>query len=260
MKTEFTKAEISALKYYVYCLVDPRSGNIFYVGKGGYNNRVFEHARGAMNSNDSNLKLDTIREIINEGYNVQYYIVRHGIETEEIAYTVESTIIDLLTYPAFNKKYFLTNLIAGHHQWDEGIKTIEEIAQIYDCEKLYRVPNHKLLLVSLNRTYIQKNTKGIYVRKNLYECTRKYWTVSPNRANNIDYILGVYHGIVRSVIKPTSKWQYASTDDNGNSFGSKKARYQIEGIIDDEEGNRLYLNKDVTDYTFGAGASIRYID
>ncbi len=260
MKTEFSQIEIEALKYYVYCLVDPRNGNIFYIGKGGYNNRVFEHARGAINSDDTNLKLNTIREIIAQGYEVQHYILRHGIEIEEVAYMLESTIIDLLTYPAFNKKFLLTNLVTGYHQWDEGIKTVDEIAQIYDCAKLNPAPNHKLLLVSLNKTYIQKNAQGVYVRKNLYECTRKYWTVAPNRANNVDYVLGVYRGIIRSVIKPTSKWQYVSTDDNGNSFKSKKARYQIEGRMDDEEGNRLYLNKDATDYPFGSGSSLRYID
>ena len=97
MKTEFSQIEIEALKYYVYCLVDPRNGNIFYIGKGGYNNRVFEHARGAINSDDTNLKLNTIREIIAQGYEVQHYILRHGIEIEEVAYMLESTIIDLLT-------------------------------------------------------------------------------------------------------------------------------------------------------------------
>lgn len=35
--------------------------------------------------------------------------------------------------------------------------------------------------------------------------------------------------------------------------------YQIEGIMDDEVGNNLYLNKDVSEYPFGSGGSIRYI-
>ena len=252
---EFSQAELEALKYYVYCLVDPRDDTIFYVGKGGYNNRVFDHARGAIYSDENNLKLDTIREINDLGLEVKYYILRHGIESEELAYTVESVIIDLLTYPVFNKKFLLTNLVSGHHQWDEGIKTREEIAPLYNCAKL--VPMHKLLLVSLNKTYIQKNAQGVYVRVNLYECTRKYWKLNPDRANQVEYVLGVYRGIVRAVIKPTSKWELTSYDDNGMPFTSK--RYQIEGIMDDEVGNNLYLNKDVTDYPFGSGGSIRYI-
>lgn len=253
---EFSQAELEALKYYVYCLVDPRNDTIFYVGKGGYNNRVFDHVKCAINSEDKNCKLDTIREIKEAGLEVKHYILRYGIENEDVALTIESAIIDLLTYPDFNKKFLLTNLVSGHHQWDEGIKTREEISQLYNCAKL--VPMHKLLLVSLNKTYIQKNAQGVYVRANLYECTRKYWKLNTNRANQVEYVLGVYRGIVRAVIKPTSQWKLASYDDNGNPFTSK--RYQIEGNMDDEYGNNLYLNKDVTDYPFGSGGSIRYLD
>lgn len=127
----FGIAEIEKLRYYVYCLVDPRDSTIFYVGK-GRGNRVFEHARNAVEQDDSTLKLDTIREIINQGYNVKYFILRHDLD-EEIAYKIESTIIDLLTYPAFNTKTLLTNIVAGHHQWNEGIKTTDEITQLYRC-------------------------------------------------------------------------------------------------------------------------------
>ena len=33
-KNEFSKEVIEELKYYVYKLIDPRNGNVFYVGKG----------------------------------------------------------------------------------------------------------------------------------------------------------------------------------------------------------------------------------
>lgn len=41
----FSTSIIEKLAYYVYCLIDPRDGNIFYVGK-GVGNRVFHHALG----------------------------------------------------------------------------------------------------------------------------------------------------------------------------------------------------------------------
>ena len=31
--------------------------------------------------------------------------------------------------------------------------------------------------------------------------TRKYWAIAKSRASQIDYVLGVYHGIVRTVLK-----------------------------------------------------------
>lgn len=130
---EFRQKVKEVLRYYVYALVDPRNNKIFYIGK-GKENRVFQHAKGALkdalSENAPNLKLDTIRSIISEGKKVAYYIIRHNLEEKE-AYLVESTLIDMLTYSSFNHDNQLTNLVASHHQWDEGIKTIEEINVLY---------------------------------------------------------------------------------------------------------------------------------
>lgn len=74
-----------------------------------------------LTKNDKSLKLDVIRCILNEGKQVELYILRHNL-TEDSAFIVESTLIDLLTYSKFNRTNQLTNIVAGHHQWDEGIK------------------------------------------------------------------------------------------------------------------------------------------
>ena len=258
MKTHFTQPEIEALKHYVYCLVDPRDKYIFYIGK-GEGNRVFNHANDALISEDSTLKLDKIREIIFSGLSVEYYIIRHGLNTADEAFLIESTLIDLLTYPAFNTKSLLTNIAAGHHQWNEGIKTINEIKQLYMCEKLILNPGHKLLLVCINKSYDQQKADGEYIRPNIYEATRKHWTVSKKRADEVDYVLGVYKGVVRIVIKPTTEWQLSTPGEEGCPQFSKRKRYKIEGITDDVEGNRLYLNKDVRDFPFPSGGSFTYI-
>ena len=42
MVKEFSKEAIDNLKYYVYKLIDPRDGKVFYIGK-GKGNRVFSH-------------------------------------------------------------------------------------------------------------------------------------------------------------------------------------------------------------------------
>lgn len=130
----FNQRTIEALAYYVYALVDPRDNKIFYIGK-GKGNRVFQHAKDALKENDVSLKLDYIRAILKEGKRVKLYILRHNL-TEDIAYVLESTLIDMLTYNKFNRINQLTNLVAGHHQWDEGIRNIDEINEIYNCPKL----------------------------------------------------------------------------------------------------------------------------
>jgi len=47
------------MKFYVYRLIDPRSGVTFYVGK-GQGNRVFTHIHEQLGENDPNLKLTSI--------------------------------------------------------------------------------------------------------------------------------------------------------------------------------------------------------
>ena len=251
MIQEFTPPVIDALKYYVYCLVDPRDNRIFYIGK-GKGNRVFQHAKDSLNENDQSLKLDIIRSILNEGKQVGLYILRHNM-TEETAFTVESVLIDLLTYTKFNKTNQLVNIVAGHHQWDEGIKSIDEINAIYNCDAIDVISGDTLLLVSLNRSFDQAKAEGVYRRVDIYEATRKYWSISRKSASGVKYVLGVYRGVARSVVEVKSmKW--TSVAEDGTIF--KRERCIFEGkLIEDSP----YLNKDVSGYPFGNGGAIRYI-
>ena len=251
----FSQKVQEELGYYVYCLVDPRDKKIFYIGK-GVGNRVFAHACDALEYEDvSTEKLEKIREIIKSGHEVEHYILRHKL-TEEDALTVESVLIDFLTYQEFNTESLLTNIVAGHHQWNEGIKTVDQIMQIYDCKPLLLKPGHKLLMVNLNRTYMKKSKDGMRVNSDLYEITRKYWKVSKYNADQTDYLLGVYKGVVRCVLKPTTKWlPFKHREKDGRIT----IRYYVKCVIDDKEGYDLYLNKDVTAYPFPSGGAIRYI-
>lgn len=264
---KFSHKVKEALGYYVYALVDPRNSKIFYIGK-GRENRVFQHAKGvlediledALSENAPNLKLDTIRSIMSEGKKVAYYIIRHNLEEKE-AYLVESTLIDMLTYSPFNHNNQLTNLIAGHHQWDEGIKTIEEINVLYDCEKIEVKKGDNIevkkgdniLLVNLNQSYNQTKAKGVYKRNDIYESTRKYWKISREKAKQIDYVLGVYKGVVRCVIK-VDNHSFVTQADDGTLFSKPRCCFEGENCLDSP-----YMNKDVSDYPFGSGGAIRYI-
>lgn len=251
MVKEFKPSVIEALQYYVYCLVDPRDNRIFYVGK-GKGNRVFQHAKDSLNENDNTLKLDIIRSILREGKQVNLYILRHNL-TEETALILESTLIDLLTYEKFNKTNILANIVAGHHQWDEGIKDVDEINTIYNCSKININHGESLLLVSLNKSFNQAKANGVYRRINIYEATRKYWPIRKSAPHEIKFVLGVYKGVVRSVIEVKS-WQWTIVAEDGTRFN--KDRCIFEGKLIE---NSAYLNKEVSDYPFGSGQSVRYI-
>lgn len=251
MISAFSQRTIEALAYYVYALVDPRDNRIFYIGK-GCGNRVFQHAKDSLNENDQSLKLDIIRDILREGKQVCLYILRHNL-TEETAYVVESVLIDLLTYSKFNTTNLLANVVAGHHQWDEGIKNIDEINSLYNCMKIEVNPGDTLLLVSLNKSFDQSKANGVYRRPDIYEATRKYWKISKNAPEEIKYVLGVYKGVVRCVIE-VKTWKWTTVSEDGKTFMSERCIFEGD-VLDDSP----YMNKDVSDYPFGSGGAIRYI-
>ena len=122
----FSKAVCEKIGYYVYILKDPRTSTIFYVGK-GTGSRVFQHVEGALVSPLMSDKLNLIREIHNEGFSVEHYILRHGL-TQEQSFEIESACIDLLGLD------YLTNAVKGHNSWERGLKTVNEINQHYDAK------------------------------------------------------------------------------------------------------------------------------
>lgn len=248
---EFKQSVKESLGYYVYALVDPRDHRIFYIGK-GKGNRIFQHAEAAIIDKTHDLKLDTIRSIKSEGKEVIHYIIRHNLEERE-AFLVESTLIDMLTYSKFNHNNQLTNLIAGHHQWDEGIKSIDEINAIYDCSNIEVKDRDNILLVNLNQSYNQSKAKGVYKRYDIYESTRKYWLISKDKSEHIDYVLGVYKSIVRCVIRVKSH-KFVPQAEDGTLFS--KPRCCFEGEICPDSP---YMNTNVSNYPFGSGGAIRYI-
>lgn len=237
---QFSNIVTEKLRYYVYLLIDPRSDKIFYVGKGS-GNRIFDHVNMALETERESDKFTTIRDIQQLGLEVKYYIVRHGLD-EEDAYTVESVLIDILTFSDFSSIAQISNIVAGHHQWDKGIKTVDEIEILYACKKLQTEHiAHNLMTININKTY--GNTKG---EISLYEATRKYWVASIQTAVKVDYVLSEYHGIVRGIFKP-EKWK------------KEGKRIWFEGNeVTDPEITSLYLNKSFPAKAQGMANPIRY--
>ena len=99
---KFSKAALAKLNvccncYYVYRLIDPRTFETFYVGKGS-GNRVFQHSKDAEKliskklgdkDDEISLKIKQIKDIKATGKEVICLIHRWGL-TEDEAYEVES--------------------------------------------------------------------------------------------------------------------------------------------------------------------------
>jgi hypothetical protein len=238
----FSPETKNALGHYVYVLIDPRDSKIFYVGK-GEGNRVFAHLNCALDSDYKNAKYETIREIVKAGMQIRHYIIRHNLKDDKQALLVESVLIDLFTYKDFNLITNITNIVAGHDQRELGIKTVEELEAQYAAKPL-DIENikHKLLSININRKYKE--------RISIYDVTRASWKLSPEKANQCDFVVSEYQGVIRAIYKVNERgWQF---DVNTN-------RYFFEGEeVMNEKILNLYLNKRI-EKARGAQYPIRYL-
>ena len=125
----FTPYVSEQLKAYVYLLIDPRDGEVFYVGKGN-GSRVFAHALDALGDEESaSDKLDRIREIHAAGQKVEHQLLRFGL-TDRTAFEVEAAAIQLLGMDE------LTNKVEGHHVWRRGRMTTDVAISLIDAPLL----------------------------------------------------------------------------------------------------------------------------
>lgn len=107
--------------FYVYQLVDPRCGTVFYVGK-GKGQRRFDHCRAVRSGRiDNPRKYRRIREILDNNLEPIARIVRGGL-TERDAITLERCMLARLG-PGGN----LTNMIAGQkHALEHEVESLRQ--------------------------------------------------------------------------------------------------------------------------------------
>lgn len=197
---EFSEKALQKLNgYYVYALIDPRTDEVFYVGK-GINNRVFSHeAESTKLEKSEKAKLLKIREIEREGYNVTRLIVSYSL-TEAEAFAVEAALINFLSYC---NKDVLTNLVAGHHNHE--CLTVEDFELLYGAESLSEEDiKHSIMVIKINKLYHRDMTS-----QEVYDTVRGLWRASINTINKkqVRYVFGVYNQLIVAVYKPT-RWYY----------------------------------------------------
>ena len=233
---EFSKATIESIGYYVYCLIDSRNKQIFYIGQ-GCGNRVFAHEQEIAEKEKNKL----IAEIKSSGADVQKFIIRHGL-TEIEAFHLEAALIDIFSSKAWSDRNLL-NIMGGYHSLDNGMKSISEIEAFYCVDNITKEEiSHNCLIVNINKTY--------ETAKDVYEATRKSWKLSDNKIKNIELVISEYHKVFRAVYKPI-KW-YSEIDEKG------KKRWLFEGI-DVSSQYPQYVNKNNSFKIDGTQNPVRYI-
>jgi len=245
----FSEKSLIALgDYYVYGLIDPRNRKVFYIGKGS-KNRVFEHEMESMNNPDSDkLKLKTIEEIKKAGLSVEKIIINSNL-TEEEAFAAEASLINAFNYV---EQTGLTNIVAGHHS--QEALSVEDYEKINGAEELKKKDiKHRILVIKINKLY----KRGMDPNE-LYDAVRGIWRINKTRAEEIEYVFGLYNSLIVAVYKPT-KWVICKDDKNNqrprlekiNDDNKDRKFFVDEGYekgLDMDENEMFYLNKSVKNF------------
>ncbi len=223
----FSIEVIEQLQYYVYRLIDPRSGQTFYVGK-GKGNRVFAHVNDALKTfngesyedsdeDDVSSKIQQIRDIRNAGLEVIHVIQRYGL-TEKEALEVEAALID-----AYGE---LTNIQSGHAP-ERGVNNAVVLQRELSYEE-YEEPEFKYIIIKINERVLQERDNDIY------ETVRSAWKVNLKKVQDYKYCFAVLNGVVRNVYY-IEKW---IPDHRG-----RDGRYEFSGKEAPDEIRKQFVNK-----------------
>jgi uncharacterized protein len=179
------------LGFYVYIYVDPRDGEVFYVGK-GQGSRVMAH----LSAEGEGDKARRIRELRAAGLEPRLEILAHGLKDEESAFLVEAAVIDALGLEK------LTNEIRGIESVRRGRATIEDLITIYAAPPVEIVD--PAILIRINRLFHPRMTDVEF-----YEATRGMWKLGARR-EKYPLAMAVFEEVVREVYQIES-WHPAAT-------------------------------------------------
>lgn len=183
----FSQNVIAQLKHYVYILVDPRTNEIFYVGKGS-SDRVFDHEKNIDNSE----KGKRLQEIHENGLEAKKYIVHAGL-TEKEAFAVETAIYNICNSSNLFHSVDLTNELVPHNVLMpcSEVEDIEKSLSSVSLEKKDFSQEDRIMLVNIKTSSI-----AACISDEVYhEYIRKMATVYKESDKPL-HILSVVRGMV----------------------------------------------------------------
>lgn len=192
--------------YYVYALVDPVGGRIFYVGK-GTRQRLLAHGREADLTVDEPRRSAKVRRIHGlraAGLEPQLDVVRHGL-SEQQAFEIEAALIDCLPD--------LLNAATGHGSVRGRDRLSEYVARYGATPVPDDAPPAVLIRLGRWKEQPEEIESGRWRAGNGYrpgmpvselvDATRAWWKMSPASVGqrDIEHAVAVHEGVTRAVMK-----------------------------------------------------------
>lgn len=233
------------LGYYVYLLSDPQDKRIFYVGK-GKGNRIFAHAKDALDDEHESDKLERIREIRNSGHQVGHELLRFGL-TEKTAFDVEASAIQLLGL------HDLTNLVDGHHVSSTGRMSVDVAISLIDAPPADDI-TEPVLLIRIPKLWYPSMPAD-----ELFDATHGWWRIGERGRTKAQYAFCVVKGVIREVYR-IDVWRQRREGDRGweEDIG-KSPRWGFSGEVAHSLAH--YRNRSVRHlYRQGDANPIRYVN
>lgn len=231
-------ADVAAkLGHYVYGYVDPRDGQLFYVGK-GVGSRASAHLEDSSESD----KVARIREIAAAGYEPRIDIIAYSLRDDLEASRVEAALIEAL---GINK---LTNAIRGLSSTDYPRRSLHDLILEHEPEPIE--VSDPVLLIRINREF-RYGMSSV----ELYESTRGVWVVGERR-NRAKYAMPVHDGVIREVYEIETWHRAGSTPceirDQLELSKLRDKRWEFVGHVAPPDIRDKYLGRSVA-HLFGKG-------
>lgn len=266
-------AEVKGQEYYVYLLVDPRTNQPFYIGK-GKGNRVFAHKQAALtrlkemdalaeDETKQTLKIQTINEILAADLTVSSYIVSYGL-TQAQAFASENALIN---YIKLVQGIELTNIVNGHGTRAMLVEELEEqfgyqpldLKEIATDELILAVKVKDAFQLSKDESKEYSIYAGSRDDMNLKSRTLGNWVIGKDKIDKIRYILAINTGADNAVVAAyeVSK-EYSESEKQSNGL----TRYAFQALSSREETLKklAVYKRSLPQLTFGSGSSVCYIN
>jgi hypothetical protein len=229
------------LGFYVYLLVNPLDGRVFYVGK-GKNQRALMHLQDTGKSR----KAAILRQIHNARKVARIEILAHGLKDAETALRIEAAAIDVLGLPT------LTNEVRGSRRF--GRLPLSEVTSLYRKKRI--TVREPAILIRINQLY----RPGMSDTE-LYDVTRGVWKVGP-QCERAKYAFAVFEGVIREVYEITRWFVAGSTLSSRNPHGVRsRDRREFVGRLAPASLRRRYVGRYVGhQFNRGDQNPIKYVN